>query len=498
MFSQPCEPVQPLKFYIYQLQSFRACSFSEPGARELLLERIRTLSAEDRQRIAGGLFLEQHLSEHPWRTLDPEEADLFVVPSVLDLAAASLCTTQGVPSTGPPPARVKSRVPFSLSESLGPFMDELAASPYYQRSQGRDHLMVWLHYHVRNIFMPRKPGKPVPGLKSSDASRFRHLVRNFILGQKHARSTVVHSKTWDMRMPGTCVFTVPHLAPSALDRCQWEESHPQGKEQRPRLHCPPDPREGVPESSFEEYLKNRNHTLFFSGNVGRDQEPPLRRAAVKQLAAVHPPNILVAYEGRTKALQLPPCAVSADGTVVPAPCRAAGVAGAGLFRRQMTRSRFSLHIKGDDATSSRVFEAWGHRDAPDLPRGQVPCGRGRVSVQGPVGGGRQDHPGAGVCEGRRGERLEGRRGAVRGRGGSDAADVGAAEGGGPRRAVAPPWQPRGAQRRRRRREMPRKEKFNAGKPPAGMRRRRGQQPWSSVDASSPLEVLVSSTNVAVP
>ena len=358
MFSQPCEPVQPLKFYIYQLQSFRACSFSEPGARELLLERIRTLSAEDRQRIAGGLFLEQHLSEHPWRTLDPEEADLFVVPSVLDLAAASLCTTQGVPSTGPPPARVKSRVPFSLSESLGPFMDELAASPYYQRSQGRDHLMVWLHYHVRNIFMPRKPGKPVPGLKSSDASRFRHLVRNFILGQKHARSTVVHSKTWDMRMPGTCVFTVPHLAPSALDRCQWEESHPQGKEQRPRLHCPPDPREGVPESSFEEYLKNRNHTLFFSGNVGRDQEPPLRRAAVKQLAAVHPPNILVAYEGRTKALQLPPCAVSADGTVVPAPCRAAGVAGAGLFRRQMTRSRFSLHIKGDDATSSRVFEAW--------------------------------------------------------------------------------------------------------------------------------------------
>ena len=355
---EPCAEARMRKFYVYQFESFKHCSEWTPSR----IKQVLRVRPDERQRIGAGLFLEQQLLAHPWRTSDPSEAEMFVVPSYLDLAAVDLCIPTGPAATPPPSASYQlRRSGRRLSGVLNAtqfvttalhLTDLVASSPWYQRSQGRDHLLVWVHYLTGRLFAVRPNEMPI-------LQGIRHVFRNFVVGQKHTRQTVAHNKPWTLALPDTCVLTVPHLAPSAMHRCQAKRSGTSRKNGRSSkgsssfLHCPPRKQK---EATFEEYLSRRNYTLSFAGNTNRNHHPPLRAVAVRTLADVRPPNILLSYTG--SSWRVPVCRSNRHGALRPSPCKVPVRMPEEKFQQQMHHSRFSLHIKGDDPASSRVLEAW--------------------------------------------------------------------------------------------------------------------------------------------
>lgn len=98
----------------------------------------------------------------------------------------------------------------------------------------------------------------------------------------------------------------------------------------------------------------RNHTLFFVGNVLRAEalagpHAALRPLVVDRLADVFPPNILAdTHPASSRPECVPPAVMT--GCHMPA---LSGEAVGSL----MQRSLFSLHVRGDDAGSSRVETA---------------------------------------------------------------------------------------------------------------------------------------------
>ena len=336
-----CRTVKPTKFYIYSSKALRRCIPDDRSQLEFLLDAAKRLHPEDQGRVGAGLFFSEQLQDHPWRTDDPAAASLFIVPSYLDIVSVSLCKPSSKykrTSTGQPFATSR----MKLSAAL--LAEEVAASPWYQRNEGRDHLMLIQHHSVRHLF------------HSPDMQLFTHTFRNFILGMKHGRQTVSHRIIYTLPLPNTCIVTIPHMAPSSLRRCQAEDvPHQQDGmgSRRGKLVCSPSSRE----ERFEDYFTNRNYTLFFAGNTKRQARPALRKKAVGELGTVAGPNILVSTtELPRKGLEH--CKLNEADVLQPAPCRVRSSIASEQFDHLMRASKFSLHIKGDDASSSRVFDAW--------------------------------------------------------------------------------------------------------------------------------------------
>lgn len=90
----------------------------------------------------ASLWLHEDLKRHPLRTLDPDEADLFVMPieTYVSAALTKPCTMR---------ALVQKEDKFTLQEIETTqsmrnvaIVSALQASPYWRRHGGRDHMVV--------------------------------------------------------------------------------------------------------------------------------------------------------------------------------------------------------------------------------------------------------------------------------------------------------------------------------------------------------------------
>lgn len=111
------------KFYMYNDPEFNFFDAVECYKRNHNGTDIWSDERMDTVQDTGELWLFRALSQHPNRTLDPEEADLFYVP-------AFLATSY----------RMKHSCGFSHYERMLDITDALTRMPYWDRHQGADHL----------------------------------------------------------------------------------------------------------------------------------------------------------------------------------------------------------------------------------------------------------------------------------------------------------------------------------------------------------------------
>eukprot|EP00951_Prasinocladus_malaysianus_P002706 scaffold19218_cov53-Prasinocladus_malaysianus.AAC.1 len=129
------------QFYLYKMwDAFRPCFPRQRSDHEKMMRNtIFRRRPEWQQNAGASLFLWQQLEHHPSRTTKISEADLFVVPPVLDLAAARACLGDHL----------------NLRRTQQLLIHELEKSPYFQRNQGRDHLLIFHSGIVKNKLFVR-------------------------------------------------------------------------------------------------------------------------------------------------------------------------------------------------------------------------------------------------------------------------------------------------------------------------------------------------------
>mmetsp|Transcript_1744 Transcript_1744/g.3627 ORF Transcript_1744/g.3627 Transcript_1744/m.3627 type:complete len:572 (-) Transcript_1744:19-1734(-) len=354
-----CLAVRRQKFYLYEMPS--VASLCKSG--EALLKALKNSSHERSQQMGAELFLHQQLQDHAWRTEEPEEADLFVLPSILSLGATpGLC-------------------PGVLFEDIVQRFDEaISASPFYQRSQGKDHLLAMMDWRAVKLLFWDGPGRPpistwvekkiLQNFTESAPSifaAFRNTTRNFILSGKYEKEFLTHGEFMRPTAEGVRSITMPHLAPSSLKQCKWEDA-------QSRVVCLPSPSE----DTFDAYRLNRPYTMFFIGNGNRHEIPgsrnvtdraELRRQSklvrplvIDRLGDLHPPNILCDTKPQAPENATRPNCVFGDGPdsqqQITSGCNVVGHSlEPSSVRRMLGESKFAIHTRGDDASSSRVFEA---------------------------------------------------------------------------------------------------------------------------------------------
>ena len=174
-----CQSVQPYKFYLMEEALNPACRTFTSGE-----DLVRVVPRGGGQHM-GELFFYWQLKNHTWRTYDPDEAQLVVVPFFPALVVRDLC--------GPQKAAVKH------------FLDALEAFPRYKLNEGRDFAM------VSTDFMPQFK------LFWYKTSRFHKMTMNFIyvsrLNGKFIRTRLIQS-------PNRCVSAtstpLPHVCSSPI------------------------------------------------------------------------------------------------------------------------------------------------------------------------------------------------------------------------------------------------------------------------------------------
>eukprot|EP00192_Tetraselmis_astigmatica_P003019 CAMPEP_0117666994 /NCGR_PEP_ID=MMETSP0804-20121206/10699_1 /TAXON_ID=1074897 /ORGANISM="Tetraselmis astigmatica, Strain CCMP880" /LENGTH=585 /DNA_ID=CAMNT_0005474629 /DNA_START=272 /DNA_END=2029 /DNA_ORIENTATION=- len=348
--SKTCREVSGHKFYLYEFESVRKLCKSGGELRLNILDGVAGENFERRQMMGPELFLHQQLTNHPWRTHDPDEASLFVVPSVLALGTTGkLCSVR-------------------MEDLVQELERELLASPYYQRSQGRDHLLAEQDFRaVRLVIYGDEPMENWRFKKLlynfTDAapavfSSFRNTVRNFVFAGKHEKTYMSHGALISPSPKEMKHVPMPHLAPSSIDSCRYDGNSA-------RIVCS---EAYTGEATFEAYRQSRQYSLFFIGNGDRDEVPgsrpranreALRKAGklirprvIEELGDVYGPNIL-ADSKPPKQVGRPNCNFTTGLTTN---CRAKGL-DAEFVSEKLRQSFFAVHVQGDDASSSRVFEA---------------------------------------------------------------------------------------------------------------------------------------------
>eukprot|EP00951_Prasinocladus_malaysianus_P022779 scaffold191814_cov48-Prasinocladus_malaysianus.AAC.1 len=226
---------------------------------------------------------------------------------------------------------------------------EIQASPYYQRSQGRDHLLVFSHWRVRKgIFQLKTNYYFQPADRNrrmhNAVDEFEMTVRNFILGS--VLQTGAYNQVPDVfwAPEAAKVILIPYLPPNVLPTCSYSDLG--------RVICSDD---GTAENhiTLAEYRRSRNHTLFFVGNTARSESNEsgnVRPLVVDQLGEVYPPNILASTSQDRRDSKRPLCSPKVNMLTG---CHLRSMPAADV-NQLMHQSLFSLHVRGDDAGSSRV------------------------------------------------------------------------------------------------------------------------------------------------
>ena len=354
LFAPPCKAVpQGKKFYMYDFDALRHCSPTHNATRRSQLhDKMLKDKKFDLERLGPTLFFEQQLAEHPWRTMDPEEADLFVLPTVMDLAAELLCQSTPEDSDEDPEERLAERL-VEVGKLLA---DSVRKSPYYSRKGGADHLLFFAHLKVRDNLFSTKLNTEA----TEDQMYIRDTFRNFIIAEALSRNYRLYSSGTGAMRPmelppsSSCMLTVPFFAPSATKSCSSQGGAPDGGN---KLVC----KGAVMAKSIEEYLEHRDYSYTFIGMPRNIVTPNMRDVVIRDFGPVKPPSILVYTTSRwlrkISNIPLPRCKYSPDGIPQPSPCEEKDrVRGAGMHEF-LKRSKFSIHVKGADSGSSRVFDA---------------------------------------------------------------------------------------------------------------------------------------------
>ena len=350
------------KFYLYELEAEKLCY---SGAE--LLKRAKLHPPKIRQYLPAALFMRQQLEDHPRRTLDPSEATLFVLPGIFDIAAI------------PHPSCCKA----PLKTILHNVTQELLASPHFQRNKGRDHLISLFDYRIKHVVFKRQGGMSLERVRGNEhhpkrgetsdnnwpsaeavIKTFRYVVRKMVIATSVLAGGLKHGEMGPATITGEHRkiqnIVIPYLAPGAIDRCHAEGAT--GK-----IVCP---NGYTGEETFESYKAARNNTVFFIGDGWRNEQPRpkvpgagthisrkrLRQLAIYNLEGLKWPSILAdSSSSKFRKNAASPKCDFVNGNPLTG-CRVKGVP-AVVAEQMMSRSLLSLHIRGDDATSSRVYEA---------------------------------------------------------------------------------------------------------------------------------------------
>ena len=289
-----------LPFYLYEGLDFDDGSWFEPCARGLRGETY----VEDQ--YSGEHYFLAALRAHRWRVTDPTAALLFVVP--LYANAALQPSVSGMSCNG-----THYQVLFDRTASA------VAASEYYQRHQGADHLLVSNSWKIA-----QKPPQQAPWSKHTklnvkgSGDYFRHVFRNAIVGHMETR----HGGSDDSSF-WRCSVISPYTANLDAD-----------SERRASHTVPPAARERDVSFYFQGGANNR-------GTYGY----AFRQAALAQLEDLPRAHI--------SAFSLPGNPVGCRGAVT-TNCKAGR--SNPMFRSLMRRSRFNLVLRGDSPSSRRLYD----------------------------------------------------------------------------------------------------------------------------------------------
>lgn len=229
--SLECSPPPPsVRFYLLDLPIAKRCR--RPGLLAALQALGRRPSGGDlAQHLGPELFLHQHLASHPWRTRDPDTADLFVAPSLLAFALHDgLCDG------------------LRGDEVIAALTEELTSSPHYARAGGADHLLVFTHWRARHRMFLLEPGHQPRTHNASVYSAFATATRRFILGHVMRSGALCRRRFMHWAAPSAAVLTVPYLVPSVLPSCA---ASPSGDDSMPETVACDAGDQG--EASFAEY-----------------------------------------------------------------------------------------------------------------------------------------------------------------------------------------------------------------------------------------------------
>lgn len=230
--SQP--PPSRVRFYLLDLPINRRCR--RPGLLAALQALTRRPGGGDwMQHLGPELFLHQQLSSNPWRTSDPDTADLFVAPSLLAFALKDgLCDG------------------LRGDEVIAALTEQLTASPHYRRAGGADHLLVFTHWRVRHIMFMLESEHIPHAHNASIYAEFVAATQHFLLGHVLRSGALCRRRFMHWAPPGAAVLTVPYLVPSVLPTCTSLPSQADGASEI--VSCAPG-EQG--EANFAKYLAVR-------------------------------------------------------------------------------------------------------------------------------------------------------------------------------------------------------------------------------------------------
>eukprot|EP00192_Tetraselmis_astigmatica_P005481 CAMPEP_0117671574 /NCGR_PEP_ID=MMETSP0804-20121206/13409_1 /TAXON_ID=1074897 /ORGANISM="Tetraselmis astigmatica, Strain CCMP880" /LENGTH=528 /DNA_ID=CAMNT_0005480049 /DNA_START=341 /DNA_END=1928 /DNA_ORIENTATION=+ len=306
-----CTSVPPLKFYLLEEALLPNCPSFNSGA-----ELINVKGANGRKlggQHLGELFFYMQLRNHTWRTYDPMEAQIVVVPAFLNL----LSYNQGFCG--------------SITKGLDHISNAVLASPRYKVNEGKDFLMLSTGF-VPHITLFSWGG--------TSRLKFQHTTRNFIYV---SRLNGKFYKLRSLQRKGRCVIAAPYTSQTAVSWCTGND--------RDGLECP----DLHQEDTFEEFMTKRDYNMFLMGQADNRVAYMSRRLAITQAHEVYPPNFMIASSAHPRQVLPPRCTGDPEQwngcfkfhTGIPSH----------LYSKFLRRSKLSLMIAGDDPSSSRFYDA---------------------------------------------------------------------------------------------------------------------------------------------
>ena len=218
-----CTSVPPFKFYLLEEALLPNCPSFDGG------EGLMNLKAGNGRKLGGQhqgeVFFYMQLRNHTWRTYDPMEAQIVVVPAFLNMLAYN----KGY--CGP------------LGEGLDHISKAVLASPRYEVNKGKDFLLLSTGF-VPHIMLFNNVG--------ASQKRFNDVTRNFIYASRLNGKFI---KLRSVQQKSRCVIAVPYTSPNSVAKCTGNLQE--------GFECP----DIDQHDTFEEFMANHDYNMFLMGQV---------------------------------------------------------------------------------------------------------------------------------------------------------------------------------------------------------------------------------------
>ena len=262
-----------------------------------------------------------HLQDHPWRTHDPHRAAVFVIPGLFSVALNSYYN--------------ETNCDLSVEEMSVTLASAIQESPWFQRHNGRDHLMV-VGYFMAELFLSQS--MEWSGILKEATLALHSEVRMYI-GKRYPR----------------CIVSVGHQASPN------ENSVLEVKTRDDLVHMRPLDQKLLDVQARNAY-NPQPRTFFMLGQANKKRYYRHRVTAVKALGSVGE-NSFTAASKCEKNMNFKTCGINRPDQLMRE--KVAPVSNCCLkiklpydaFLKQMMMSNFSLLIGGGDPGSSRFADA---------------------------------------------------------------------------------------------------------------------------------------------